>query len=106
VRATYGHSFPIDLGGTATAPPAELFFGTARDLAQSMLRSGLNPRDRQYVHLSDSADEAESVAKRHDPAPAIIVIAARAAHDEGIQFYASGPLFLVEQVPAKFLSLR
>ena len=66
VRATYGHSFPIDLG----------------------------------------AEEAESVAKRHDPSPAIIVIAARAAHDEGIQFYASGPLFLVEQVPPKFLSLR
>jgi len=106
VRATYGHSFPVDLGATATTPPADLFFGTARDLAESMLHSGLKPRDRQYVHLSVSAEEAESVAKRHDPSPAIIVIAARAAHDEGIQFYASGPLFLVEQVPPKFLSLR
>jgi putative RNA 2'-phosphotransferase len=106
VRATYGHSIPVDLGAAATVPPAELFFGTARDLAQSMLRDGLKPRDRQYVHLSVSAEDAESVAKRHDPSPAIIVIAATAAHDEGIQFYASGPLFLVEQVPPKFLSLR
>jgi RNA:NAD 2'-phosphotransferase (TPT1/KptA family) len=57
------------------------------------------------VHLSVSAEEAESVAKRHDPAPAIIVVAARAAHDDGIQFYASGPLFLVEHVPPEFLSL-
>ena len=106
VRATYGHSFPVDLGGAAAIPPAELYFGAARDLAQSMLRSGLKPRDRQYVHLSVTAEEAESVARRHDPSPAIIIIDAQAAHSEGIQFYRSGPLFLVEMVPAKFLSLR
>lgn len=106
VRATYGHSFPVDLEGEAVEPPAQLYYGAARDLAQSMLRSGLKPRDRQYVHLSVSAEEAESVAKRHDPSPAIIVVDAQAAHDEGISFYQSGPLFLAQNVPAKFLSLR
>ncbi len=106
VRATYGHSFPVDLGDTAAEPPAELYFGAARDLAESMLHSGLTPRDRQYVHLSVTAKEAESVARRHDPSPAILVVDAQAAHAEGIRFYESGPLFLVEQVPAKFLSLR
>ncbi len=106
VRATYGHSFPIDLGATAPEPPAELYFGAARDLAESMLRDGLEPRDRQYVHLSLTANEAESVARRHDPAPAILVVDAQAAHAEGIHFYESGPLYLVENVPAKFLSLR
>ena len=106
VRATYGHSFPVDLGDTATEQPAELYFGAPRDLAQSMLRSGLKPRYRQFVHLSITAAEAESVARRHDPSPAVIVVDALAAHDEGIRFYASGPLFLVENMPAKFLSLR
>jgi putative RNA 2'-phosphotransferase len=106
VRATYGHSFPVDLGSTEAEPPAELYFGAARDLAESMLRSGLKPRDRQYVHLSVTAKEAESVARRHDPSPALLVVDAQAAHAEGIRFYESGPLFLVEQVPAKFLSLR
>ena len=105
VRATYGHSFPVDLGTTEAEPPARLYYGAARDLAQSMLGSGLKPRDRQYVHLSVSAAEAESVARRHDPAPAILVVDAQAAHAEGIRFFESGPLFLVEQVPAKFLSL-
>ena len=106
VRATYGHSFPVDLGASEATPPAQLYFGAARDLAQSMLRSGLRPRDRQYVHLSVSAAEAESVARRHDPAPAVLVIDAQAAHSEGVRFFESGPLFLVEEVPAKFLSLR
>jgi len=106
VRATYGHSFPIDFGQQSVEPPDSLYYGTARDLAQSMLRNGLKPRDRQYVHLSVSAEEAESVARRHDPMPAVIVVQARAAHAEGVRFYRSGPLFLTENVPARFLSLK
>ena len=106
MRATYGHSFAVDLSDEAVEPPSELYYGAARDLAESMLRSGLKPRDRQYVHLSISAEEAESVARRHDPAPAIIIVDAQSAHGEGIRFFQSGPLFLVENVPAKFLSLK
>jgi putative RNA 2'-phosphotransferase len=105
VRATYGHSFQVDLGAEVVEPPAQLYYGAARDLAQSMLRSGLKPRDRQYVHLSLSYEEAESVAKRHDPAPTILVVDALSAYGEGVRFYQAGPLFLVENVPAKFLSV-
>ncbi len=97
VRATYGHSFPVDLGGSLAEPPAELYFAAARDLAKSMLHRGLEPRDRQYVHLSVTAEEAESVARRHDPAPSVLVIDAQAAYSEGVRFYESGPLFLAEQ---------
>lgn len=106
VRATYGHSFAVDLKPEIVEPPAKLYYGTARDLAQSMLRNGLKPRDRQYVHLSVSAEEAESVARRHDPAPAVIVVDAAEASRQGSCFYRSGPLFLIESVPAKFLSLK
>jgi putative RNA 2'-phosphotransferase len=106
VRATYGHSFPVDLGGRLAEPPVELYFGTARDLAESMLRRGLEPRDRQYVHLSITAAEADSVARRHDTAPVILVIDAHAAYAERVRFYECGPLFLVDNVPAKFLTLR
>jgi putative RNA 2'-phosphotransferase len=106
VRATYGHSFPVDLGPEAAEPPAELYLGAARDLAQLALQSGLKPRDRRYIHLSASLEEAQAVGQRRDPAPAIIVVDAATAHSEGIRFYQSGPLFLVENVPAKYLSLR
>jgi putative RNA 2'-phosphotransferase len=106
VRATYGHSFPVDLDLEAVEPPAELYFGTARDLAQSILRDGLKPRDRRYVHLSASLEEAEAVGKRRDPAPAIIAVDTRAAREAGIAFYCSGPLFLAETVSPRFLSLK
>jgi putative RNA 2'-phosphotransferase len=106
VRATYGHSFSVELGEAAEHAPAKLYYGAARDLAQSMLRGGLKPRDRQYVHLSVSAEEAESVARRHDPAPSIIEIDVATAQREGVRFYPSGPLYLAEFIPAKFLSLH
>jgi putative RNA 2'-phosphotransferase len=69
VRATYGHSFPVDLGIEPVEPPPQLYFGTARDLGQSILRIGLRPRGRQYVHLSSSVNEAIAVGKRRDSAP-------------------------------------
>lgn len=105
VRATYGHSFPVDLGLAAVEPPAELYFGTARDLGDSILHNGLKPRDRRYVHLSSSLQEALAVGKRRDPSPAVIIVDAQSAHAEGISFFAAGPLFLVESIPPKFLSL-
>jgi len=106
VRATYGHSFPVDLELEPVEPPSELYFGTARDLAHSILRDGLKPRDRQYVHLSASLQEAEAVGRRRDPSPAIIVVDARAAREADLAFYRSGPLFLTENVPPQFLSLK
>src|SRR5215467_3885926 len=106
VRATYGHSFPVDLGLEAVEPPVELYLGSARDLAKSFLRDGLKPRDRRYVHLSPSWEESLAVGRRRDPAPVLVVVDARRAHAEGIRFFAAGPLFLSEYIPAKFLSIR
>jgi putative RNA 2'-phosphotransferase len=105
VRATYGHSFPVDIGAESIEPPARLYHGTSRDLAQTVLREGLKPRGRTYVHLSASLEEAVAVGQRRDASPAIIVVDALAAHSSGIRFYASGPLYLAGEIPPGFLSL-
>jgi putative RNA 2'-phosphotransferase len=105
VRATYGHSFPVDIGVESIEPPPRLYHGTARDLAQTVLREGLKPRGRTYVHLSASLEEAVAVGQRRDASPAIIVVDALAAHSSGIRFYASGPLYLAGEIPPGFLSL-
>jgi len=105
VRATYGHSFPVDLGLESVEPPPRLYHGTARDLAQTILREGLKPRGRQYVHLSPSVEDAIAVGRRRDPAPAVLVIRSGEAHADGIRFYRTGPLYLAKEIPVKFLSL-
>jgi putative RNA 2'-phosphotransferase len=105
VRATYGHSFQIELGLESVEPPETLYYGTARDLAENILKGGLKPRDRQFVHLTPSLDDALASGRRRDPFPALIAIDAMAARAGGIQFYQSGPLFLVKEIPPRFLSL-
>lgn len=105
VRATYGHSFPIDLEGESIEPPDRLYHGAERDLAETALREGLKPRGRTYVHLSASLEEALAVGQRRDPSPAILVVDSRAAHASGVRFYVSGPLYLADEIPARFLSL-
>ena len=105
VRATYGHSFPVKLEHKDIPPPLHLYHGIARDLAPSLLEQGLKPRGRQYVHLSLSVEEALAVGKNRDPSPVILVIQAQAADAEGIRFYHSGPLFLAQEIPARFLAL-
>ncbi len=105
VRATYGHSFPVNLEHKKVPPPLLLYHGIARDLARTLLHEGLKPRGRQYVHLSLSIEDALAVGKKQDPLPAVLVVQARVADAEGIHFYQSGPLFLTQKVPPKFLSL-
>lgn len=105
VRATYGHSFPVDLGLVSVEPPPRLYHGTARDLAQTILRTGLKPRGRQYVHLSATIEEAYAVGRRRDPSPSILVVDSEAAYSSGVVFYASGPLYLTQEIPPRFLSL-
>jgi putative RNA 2'-phosphotransferase len=75
-------------------------------LAQSILREGLKPRDRQYVHLSASLEDAQAVGKRRDPTPVVIAVKVPEARAAQITFYRSGRLYLVESVPPEFLSVK
>ncbi len=105
VRATYGHSFPVDFENEMVEPPQRLYHGAARDMARTILHAGLRPRGRQYVHLSSSIEESLSVGKRRDLLPAVLIVRSQDAHADGIHFYHTGPLFLAREVPPEFLSL-
>ena len=52
IRASQGHSVGIDLGYEAQQPPPVLYHGTSEDALDSILKTGLEKRDRHHVHLS------------------------------------------------------
>lgn len=52
IRANQGHSIPVDVELTETAPPQVLYHGTASRFEQAILEQGLKPMSRLYVHLS------------------------------------------------------
>ena len=106
IRALYGHSTEERIEKTPREPPSILYHATARSSLESIMSEGLKPMDRQYVHLSSSADEAFSVGRRHDETPALLTVdAAQAAHD-GIAFYeGNDSIWLADSVPAEYLHM-
>ena len=50
IRANQGHSIPVDVELTETAPPQVLYHGTASRFEQAILEQGLKPMSRLMLH--------------------------------------------------------
>lgn len=104
IRAMYGHSVPVRPHRERHVPPVELFHGTAPGTAEIILRDGLLPMGRQFVHLSVDRETAVAVGHRKDRSPVLLVVKAEDAHRQGVPFYAgNGKVWLADEVPAKFI---
>jgi putative RNA 2'-phosphotransferase len=106
IRANQGHSIQIDLELECKIPPDILYHGTTDRFLDSILKDGLKPMSRQYVHLSQSEETALTVGKRHGK-PVVLCIMAKIMYDEGIKFYLSkNNVWLVDNVPVKYIKLK
>jgi len=107
IRACYGHSMAEKVLKVPMRPPEVLYHGTPRCAIESILKTGLQPRGRQYVHLSSDMETARIVGLRRDGAPAIFLVQARAAWAAGIPFYwGNETVWLADRVPPEYLELR
>lgn len=103
IRALYGHSVPGKLRRERGTPPAVLFHGTSPEAAEVIMRDGLRPMSRHYVHLSVDTSMAREVGLRKSKAPVLIEIDARRAHEAGVIFYEGNEkVWLADAVPACF----
>jgi len=106
IRANYGHSVPVQLGLEPQCPPEVLYHGTASRFLGSIMRQGLVPAGRQYVHLSEDVVTAMTVGRRHGQ-PVVLVVDAAAMHRDGFHFYRTeGGTWLVHKVPPQYLQFR
>jgi putative RNA 2'-phosphotransferase len=80
-------------------PPEILYHGTARRFLKSIMKKGLLPKGRQYVHLSQDMETAYEVGYRHDKEPYILKIDAKKAWGDGIKFYyGNDKVWLVDEI--------
>ncbi len=106
IRALYGHSIPTKIEKTTAIPPDILYHGTAKRFLDSIMKDGLLPMKRQYVHLSVDTDMATLVGKRRDHNPIILVIDAKTASKDGIKFYiGNDKVWLCDKMPAKYIKI-
>lgn len=105
IRALYGHSVPMKIIKESQEPPEILFHGTARRFIDSIKKSGLQPKGRQYVHLSMDTETALLVGRRHDNKPVLLKVDAKKAWGDGIRFYlGNDKVWLADNIPSKYLS--
>ena len=103
IRASQGHSLQIDLNYEPIKPPNVLYHGTSERFLDSILKSGIEKRNRQHVHLSSDIETAFKVGQRHGK-PVILEIETEKMNKDGHKFYLSeNNVWLTEYVPVEYI---
>lgn len=104
MRATYGHSIPIDLDLPTDDIPERLYYPATEEEADIMLEVGLKPSDRKMVHLSMSVDDAVKASAHRVADPIILEIDTNGTIEDGHKIMKAGKtVFVTDEVPARFL---
>jgi putative RNA 2'-phosphotransferase len=105
IRANQGHSLIVDLEYDPLTPPEYLYHGTADRFLDSILKSGLEKRNRHHVHLSADIETATKVGTRHGRV-IILKILSGNMHKIGYKFYKSeNGVWLTESVPVEYIEI-
>jgi len=103
IRASQGHSVPVDLGYAPATPPAELFHGTVERFLPAIRARGLDKGSRHHVHLSRTRATAVAVGGRRGR-PVVLIVRSAEMAAAGYPFYESANgVWLTEAVPPQFL---
>ena len=105
IRANQGHSLDVEIEFEKRMPPETLYHGTAEKHLGAIFASGLQKMNRHHVHLSVDRETARAVGARHGK-PVIFEIKTAAMIVEGFEFFISANgIWLVAEVPPKFLEV-
>ncbi|MER5357347.1 RNA 2'-phosphotransferase [Streptomyces sp. NPDC002785] len=106
IRASQGHTVPVDLALPPAEPPPYLYHGTVGRALDAIRSEGLRPMDRTHVHLSPDRETATRVGSRRGR-PVVLSVDAATMHRAGHTFYVSANgVWLTAAVPPAFLRFR
>ncbi|WP_379154342.1 RNA 2'-phosphotransferase [Paenibacillus sp. sgz5001063] len=105
IKARYGHSH-AKLAYEPGTPPEVLYHGTHTTAMSAILKEGLQPMGRQYVHLSEGLHFASLAGSRRGKLVLLTVDTVKAAHMGVTFYYAGNEVWLAEPVPPACIALR
>jgi len=111
IRANQGHSLPyVKIDFKEYTPTGPIYHGTAKKYLDSILKNGLIPQTRNYVHLSKDIETATNVGMRHAKSKINLVIFEidyQKMIKDGYKFYISdNGVILTEKVSKQYLKQR
>lgn len=108
VWAAHGHSVPLTpLAATYEPENGEIaYHGTSSRFLDSILQQGLQPRRRQFVHLSRRRSEAAEVGARHGGRLVMLSVDIYALHRAGsVLLLSEDGVLLTRSVPPSYLKV-
>jgi len=106
IRASQGHSVPVDLGLPDSRPPLQLYHGTVQESIDSILKNGMGKMRRHDVHLSVDIETATNVGARRGK-PIILEIQSARMFIDGYKFQISkNGVWLTKEVPGKYIRIK
>jgi putative RNA 2'-phosphotransferase len=107
IRALYGHTIPVDIEFEEDTHVKLLYHGTTPEAASKILKEGLKPMKRTWVHLSPTMETAIEIGKRRTAHPVVLEIDAKAAREGSLKFYkATDKVFLSGPIPPEYIRIR
>lgn len=104
IRATYAHSFEVELDADSIGTPDKLYYPITLEEADIVLEVGLKPSDRKKVHLSKTVGDAVNAGRVRTEAPIILEVDSHAAAEDGIVIQKAGKtVYLTNDVPPQYL---
>lgn len=104
IRALYGHTIPVKLELEEDTTVKVFYHGTTSEAASRILKVGLKPMRRRWVHLSPTTEIAIEVGLRRTSEPVILEVNAEAARKDGVRFYkATDKVYLCSNVLPKYI---
>lgn len=104
IRANQGHSIPgVHIEFASPEPPEFLYHGTATRFLESIMKDGLKPMTRQWVHISPTYETAVKVGSRHGK-PIVLRVKAKEFVAAGNKLFLSdNGVWLAMAVPSSYL---
>jgi len=111
IRARYGHSknlpVKIDYEKINLGEVKFLYHGTRADVLPWILKEGLRPMNRKYVHLTKTPEDALIVAKRRRGKAVILRIDVEEFIKNGGEiFRATDKIYLAKEIPPKYIHIH
>lgn len=110
IRAKYGHNknLPVEIKyeELKSGEVKFLYHGTRKDVLPHILREGLKPMSRKYVHLTKTPDDALMIAQRRKGRSVILKINVEDfLKDGGVIYKATNKIYLAKEIPPKYIRI-
>lgn len=105
IRANQGHSIDVKMEFKEVVPPAFLYHGTPNKSVDIILKDGLRKMNRHHVHLSPDEETAAKVGARRGEFTILKIEAMRMRADGHKIYISENGVYLLDEVPAKYISL-